>query len=51
MFNFLKKKKLKEKEKNLEEALKLGLITEEEFLRLCSERADKKLKDFLKKKK
>jgi len=51
MFNFFKKRKLKEKEKDLEEALKLNLITEEEFLRLCSDRADKKLKDFLKKKK
>jgi len=47
MFKFFKhKKKIPDK---LDEALKLGLITDEELLRLRLERADQTYKDFLKK--
>lgn len=46
MFDFLKKKNTKE---NLEKALALGLITEEEMLRLQLERIEKKLRNLVKK--
>lgn len=48
IFNFFKKKK---DLAGLAEALRLGLITEEERWRLEAERADEKLKDFLDKQK
>jgi len=49
MFKFLKRKKnIKD---NLDNALLLGLITKEELLRLRLERAETKLKEFLKEKK
>lgn len=41
------RKKSKEKKGSLEEAKQLGLISEEEFLRLKVDRADRKLKNFL----
>lgn len=48
MFDFLKKFKFpKIKKTGLEEAQKLGLITEEELLRLKAERADGDLKKYL----
>lgn len=37
----------KAKKEDLEKAKQLGLITEGEFLRLTSERADDKLKNYL----
>ncbi|GAI14863.1 unnamed protein product [marine sediment metagenome] len=40
-------KKSEVKKGSLEEAKKLGLITEEEFLKLKMERAEVKLKNFL----
>ncbi len=44
MFNFLKKKT---KKKGLEQAKKLGLISETEFLKLKSDRASEELKKHL----
>lgn len=41
-------KKREPKKGSLEQAKELGLISEEEFLRLKSDRADRKLKEFLK---
>ena len=35
---------------DLETAMKRGVISEEEFLMICSKRADDKLKDFMEKK-
>jgi len=46
--NIFKKKEIKDE---LDKALAMGLITKEELLRLRSERADRKLKEFLKDKK
>lgn len=48
MFKFFKKKMPKE---NLEKALALGLITEEEMLQLELERIKQRLKDIIKKRK
>lgn len=42
------KRPKKNLEKTLEEAMKLGLITIEEFLRLKSDRANEELKEYLK---
>ena len=47
MFNFLKNNRIKKT--GLDEAKKLGLITEEELLRLRVERADGDLKKYLSK--
>lgn len=53
MFNFIFKifKRKKEIKDKLDEALGQGLITNEEFLRLRCDRADTKLKEYLKEKK
>lgn len=53
MFKFLPKilKRKKEIRDDLDRAISLGLITQEELLRLRSERADAKLKHYLKQKK
>lgn len=47
MFNFLKKKPLKE---GLEKAKQLNLFSEAEYLQLKSQRAEKEFKDFIAKK-
>lgn len=51
MFKFLKFLKIKKKipDCKLEQALKLGLITKEEVLKLRLERADQDYKNFIKK--
>lgn len=53
MFKFLSKifKKKKETPDELDKALAQGIITKEELLRLRCERAEAKLKEFLKEKK
>lgn len=48
---FFKKKKERIIPDELEKAREFGFITEEEMLRLKSERADEKLKNFLNEKK
>lgn len=54
MFKFLLGKILKKKKEirdDLDKAITLGLITQEELLRLRADRAEAKLKEFLKEKK